>query len=507
MTVNLFALILARGKFQKSLPCTLLLMVALSLTVFGQRPEPVDPSTIIAFKPDQHSIRGFVTRVYRAQEAEVQKLCKLEENELPAGISLKKNGAVLEVKKLNRPDLIMIDKPLFNLVSFFDINQDAEGYHKSRLLALGFPLDEMALLERARLPEHALAQFKKQAYTSLFTEHEHVVDATLEATDAEITAYFRVFRKADREARMAWAIATLEQFSPFSVEILFHFFEEDNDTNYQHYWTYNQEAIIKIIRNQRYRIRHPLTWPGGTGPRPIAPPPYLLTEAGEPFWVRASAVSLDPNDQPLLIDKGLQQNPFSHDVKQSIGRRFTLLTKERAKYKAGTLPECPLTWPQYMFLDWKFEQLFPRSEAIYLGIIREITPGFERGTPSSLLTVQIERWLRKPGPAVEQVYYIYYPNIRFDVGHLRFCAEDKRFFKHPFIGQRLLGFSTSRPKSAGRLLLYVGPANLFAENKSGNVEGFSLRPTEAGSFDAFVEKVTALETMWPFYKYIIGEIK
>ena len=475
-----------------------------AVSVLGQDEKPVERFAVESFQPDKHDIAGFVTRTYARQEAEVRRLSMLPENELPPGVSLLEEGAILKVKEEQRPNLLAIDNPLQVLLTHFNINLDGDGYRKSRLLAAGFPNEELGLIERARLPQYSLEHFKKQAYATLFSNFPQVVDATLEATDEDVLAYIPVYRKADTTARMKWTITTLEQFSPLAVQILLKHLEEPGNSDYQYYWRYNEDALLKMIRTTRQKHRKKLYWEKGVGPRSLNPPPFLYSDSGGPQWVRASAVSQDDNGEPIILTEGVQKNLFFQKEQETLARRFRRLAQERAIYKSGTMPDCPLTWPSSIGVSWEFEQLFPRSIAIFVAEVREITPGFDGGTPSSLLSVEIEQWIRKPLSGTNKVFYISYPNVRFQVGDFTFCAKDKRYTTDPFIGQRVLGFSTAMPNDADSLLLYIGPANLFMEDKLGNVQGFSLRSEEKGSFTDFVENVVALDSEWPFYKYIIG---
>lgn len=104
--------------------------------------------------------------------------------------------------------------------------------------------------------------------------------------------------------------------------------------------------------------------------------------------------------------------------------------------------------------DSSLPAMASNSASILRGAIREVTPGFYKGAPDSLLTVDVQEVLK--GAAPSSTIYIDYQVAHFQIGPYRFCNA-------------LSGYE---PKSGDSLVLldYVGPVDesglLFAPRLS-----------------------------------------
>jgi hypothetical protein len=103
------------------------------------------------------------------------------------------------------------------------------------------------------------------------------------------------------------------------------------------------------------------------------------------------------------------------------------------------------------------------SESIVRGHIRTVDLGFNFGTPTSLLEVEVSEVLK--GTAPKSPFYVDYPVARFRIGPFSFCNLNKGFEPHP--GDEILLFAYRGPVDRDEVLYAPRLDQLLFQSQSG----------------------------------------
>ena len=120
--------------------------------------------------------------------------------------------------------------------------------------------------------------------------------------------------------------------------------------------------------------------------------------------------------------------------------------------------------------DDTFQGVLKNAPAIVRGRITDLTPGFYKGDPATLLTVEVEKFLRRSRQFSRQrVIYVVYPYARFGIGDVNFCKQDSSFPYRPALEDRIMLFPYGSPGDASQQLVRPDSRELIFESTGGRL--------------------------------------
>jgi hypothetical protein len=105
------------------------------------------------------------------------------------------------------------------------------------------------------------------------------------------------------------------------------------------------------------------------------------------------------------------------------------------------------------------------SQSIVRGKIRTVDLGFNFGTPTSLLEVEVSEVLK--GSAPKSPFYVDYPVARFRIGPFSFCNLNRGFEPHP--GDEILLFAYQGPVDRDDVLYAPRLDQILFQSQSGTL--------------------------------------
>ena len=222
-----------------------------------------------------------------------------------------------------------------------------------------------------------------------------------------------------------------------------------------------------------------LTVPLLSSPVSSAPPepdsPKIIRSKADrpasPVWTSAEAVAMPGGaiNWSLLGDR-------AHMIYESVLRNTPRLVVEspgeEPKYdpdSSGMRPECVYYGAAHFDYpnsptEKTLDDVFKNAQAVLRGRVVEMTPGFYLGEPNTLLTVSLEKSIRRSKAfAKGSTFYVVYPKARFAIGDITFCKTDTKFPYAPKVGDRVLLLPLHGPQGREARLIQPGPGELIFE--------------------------------------------
>ncbi len=123
--------------------------------------------------------------------------------------------------------------------------------------------------------------------------------------------------------------------------------------------------------------------------------------------------------------------------------------------------------------DSTLPNLVRSSTAIFEGRIEEVTTGFYRGTPASLLAVRVDAMPRTSSLYAATIgtrMYVYYPSAVIRAEGTTLCTRPATHEARPKAGDRLLVFALQPPEDSGHLFVYPQASrHLIFQTASGDL--------------------------------------
>ena len=225
-----------------------------------------------------------------------------------------------------------------------------------------------------------------------------------------------------------------------------------------------------------------------------SPPPTLTTAgAHAPFYVSAASAT--------ERDGSLRWSAFDSPTQFIIQRRIAASQTTRAASQsvASATEPCQATVHLYHVsgrVD-SLDAMIATAPAVYRGQIISITPGFEMGSPSILIGVQITHAVRTATNFPSKgIVYVLYPKADFAIAGTRFCNGGLMGSYSPSTGDRMLIFSFDPPRDTTSSFLLTRPQQLVFEH-GGTV--FASKPLDLSNRPE-LESLQALENTIPTMK-------
>ena len=247
----------------------------------------------------------------------------------------------------------------------------------------------------------------------------------------------------------------------------------------------------------------------------VAPPSIIYDITGKQIWV--SAVEARNNDGSLNLDllgeeyeytvEGIRMQPVLtlEEVTQEPYHSFPIRVENPGTRESeiwlyyGWTSDDDLSIPE----DPTLELLGERANAIFLGEVVGVTPGFFYGYAATLLTVEVQRATvfghRVPEDA-ERIY-LYYPKACFSIGDSHYWKGNAGYPPPPDVGTKILVTTEAGSPSVDwegpgpePFIVYPEAAGLFFESGEGQrarmpqAEALSQR-TAGWSLDAMMTEM------------------
>lgn len=200
---------------------------------------------------------------------------------------------------------------------------------------------------------------------------------------------------------------------------------------------------------------------------------------GSPLWVAADAVS----DAEKIVNLEVLDDPHIQGIVEK--QRKALGDQPRAGMPEGkphvrtiARSECKnMSGLEDDRGGWAPDSSLPamasNSASILRGVVREVTPGFYKGIPDSLLTVDVQEVVK--GAAPPSTIYIDYQVAHFQIGPYRFCNASSGYEPKP--GDSLVLLDYVGPVDESGLLFAPRLSQILFERKEG---GLFFRPEIKG---------------------------
>ncbi len=354
---------------------------------------------------------------------------------------------------------------------YFREDNTPYGY-KSRLLGVGFPIDQLVHLtlpSNETLPEW-LNEANQQAASVLAKPFD-------QSTDEQIRSYIQNLNKLEWTVKTQWLITFLERFSPESRTILVRFVDEyvapETNANYR-----SPQATPYMIKSFRIRASYAhkkYCWPT---------PKDVDTDLSEIYSKNGNYlewISVEKFTEYLYGNKTCPNQILATEI--DLLRKNMDSTIERGR-RMNLSKGCDLTSNLISHYKPKsMEELAQKSAVVFVGRVRKITPGFYRNQTylaNSLLTIEISTWLRKPDGDPGDTYHVMNGYAIFSLGPYQVCSEEGRYQNIP-VNSQVLVFSEFPPLGDSGTLLSVEPDQLLlldtssqSTQKWGAVESMKL---------------------------------
>lgn len=354
---------------------------------------------------------------------------------------------------------------------YFSDDQTSYGY-KSRLLGVGFPIDQLVHLD---LPlEETLSQWLEAANRQAAGVLARPFD---QSTDAQIRAYIKDLNEHEWAAKTHWLIVFLERFSPEARATLLRFVSEYvvPETNAVFRVPQASPYLIKDFRRSASYAHNKYCWPPT---KDLGDIPSEIPSANGDYleWISAERFA-----EYLFNDKKSSNQDFSNHVDQL----KQILPEAVKRGRSMNLPEgCDLLSDFFPYYQQKsMEEVALHSAAVFIGRVTRRTPGFSRNLTlwaNSLLDVEVVEWLRKPEGEPGTQYQVMSGYADFKLGPYQVCSRSGRYQEIP-VNSLVLVFSSNPPLGVGGTLLLVKPNQLLLldeENhttrKSGDYDAMKL---------------------------------
>jgi len=387
----------------------------------------------------------------------------------------------------------------------------ASDYLEQTLLARGLPSEDLHFLERsASFPTlEALEQLELQ---SVAKRHDSVLDPFHESTDQEIGRFVHDYYLAESNLWASWTIDYLARFSLQGRRVLLSYLEDETvpRVSQTHQCWYRPDGpTIDRFRRLINGKRRMTLW-AGEGVRPSAlrespePPSIVRKEDwSSAFWVSADAIGIEKSGRFTFTEDKLSVD----DVFSSRDAPVFVARLSGSEEKVGRKRDpCGEAANESLHTPSRSDPLRDRFSEItgaFVSEIVEITPGFYRGRPHSLLSLRVINWLREPENGKRGLYFALYDRTEFTVGETPFCSRGTAAYFVPRVGLRLVVLEQDVPKQMEHGILYPDPSLMFIEQSRG---GFQPSPIlradpdlkEIRSFDALVDRIRKLSTAIPY---------
>ena len=212
--------------------------------------------------------------------------------------------------------------------------------------------------------------------------------------------------------------------------------------------------------------------------QPAGPETLTRKGANAPFFVSATSAT--------DADGSLRLAAFDEGTKQLLrAKRPEKETVAATSHSTSTHEPCATSAIHLYQVSGDVSSLDAmklNARAIYRGRIVALTPGFDMGNPSTVITLQVTNAVRRAVnfPSSGQIHVIY-PQASFSIGGSQYCnAGPIRDFS-PAIGDNVLLFAYDAPRDATGSFLLTLPqqiifergARLYAARPVGNQPGFA----------------------------------
>jgi len=183
----------------------------------------------------------------------------------------------------------------------------------------------------------------------------------------------------------------------------------------------------------------------------IEPSPATLSVQGStsPFWISAQAARTPGGDVNYdLFAPGLKEVVRSQAIRRQINAAGT--SGQPTDTGCGTFTLANTGGAAKAMATWTNN--VQEADAIFVGIVTTVTPGFFRVSPATIVTVKIDRVLRANSAYPTQgIIFVPYFAADFQIGEERFCNAGLPRNGHSFlpaVNDRILVFAFNPPQGA-----------------------------------------------------------
>jgi hypothetical protein len=392
------------------------------------------------------------------------------------------------------PDLI----GLGYLLTSFDVNE----YHRTELLARGFPEDELVLLERVGAED--FRELRVARLSHLEKRHRHVLDPFRENTAQEIAEFIFDYFGGERALYEEWSYWYLERLSLRARRVLYAYLSEvDVKYTNQLYsnWFDPFPALVGKVRwSLRSRLRT-TQWAQSEhrkGYRSVKTAPIIMTDNGSSiFWYSHESLESRADGKIYFVESELRRAGLDLDTSKPVTTNKSI----RFKNEKDCLPRPILPRSRLLSLNPIRERL-PDMCAVFVGTIENVALGF-RSDPAKLVTVRADKWLRAPTTGEEDILRIPIQGGTFTIGDTVFCKKPPTDWFDPAEGMRVVVIATRSPYHRKEGILNIDPTRVFVENEDGTPGIFSGRQADPDlkdieDFDALIERLQGMLKEAPY---------
>ncbi len=205
-----------------------------------------------------------------------------------------------------------------------------------------------------------------------------------------------------------------------------------------------------------------------------APPQIIRHYQGtNMMWVSLSLIAWQ-NGALVTADGGM---PLESMLTEYTCNRLRGVRRSQEKrLKKGDEDPCVGSFG-HVPLAHNFDGVLRSSHYIFTGIARHTEHGFFYGTPSELVTLEIEQTVRFPldkmsvPRGVDEYFYLIKWPTSFMLGHVPLCVADSRYIfdDKPLEGKRFLVFTPLISGDELGSLIFTGYNFIFGEAKNGDL--------------------------------------